>query len=664
MTAGLRLLLVGLGRTEHAVEAALAATALDPAPRRVAVPAAEGLTPLTEATSWPAPDAVLLHGPSLVDGDLRRAVINHLHAAWPEAPVLVVHGGAAASFAASAMEEGAADVVPAFGGHLAAAILLRSRQAMDDGLRRRAEQETRSGHERFRRILDEVDEGIAVLGPTGDVHVSNDAARRLLDLDRLGGSLERIALCDDRGIFVPFHQTPIGRVLAEGGMARETLSVTTDGGQPRWLDIRVRALPSAIERGAALVVVADVTQARVADERHADLERQLQHTQRLHTLGEMAGGIAHDFNNILAPIQGYLDLVIGRADVDGPLIADLKQIGVGVARAQDLVRQIATFGGHGEIERRRVDVAAVAAEALGLLRASLPSSIEIRHRKGSGKTEIRADATQVHQVVVNLCTNAGRAMSSGGLLTVSVDAVDVREPVSGRGDDIEPGPWVRLRVADTGCGMAQDVLERIFEPYFTTRLGGKGSGLGLSVVHGIVQQHGGGIRVRSAVGKGACFDVYLPALGDGPPEENGAVASDEARGSERILLVDDEPAIVDSLGRGLQELGYDVDTAVSAPHALAKARNAPGSYHVLVTDHTMPRMTGLALATEVREWQPEMRVLLVTGYAGGLERQVLADAGVDALMSKPVRAHDLGRAIRQALGRPPAGGANGVRSET
>ena len=159
MTAGLRLLLVGLGRTEHAVEAALAATALDPAPRRVAVPAAEGLTPLTEATSWPAPDAVLLHGPSLVDGDLRRAVINHLHAAWPEAPVLVVHGGAAASFAASAMEEGAADVVPAFGGHLAAAILLRSRQAMDDGLRRRAEQETRSGHERFRRILDEVAKG-------------------------------------------------------------------------------------------------------------------------------------------------------------------------------------------------------------------------------------------------------------------------------------------------------------------------------------------------------------------------------------------------------------------------------------------------------------------------------------------------------------------------
>ncbi|MGE0191489.1 MAG: ATP-binding protein [Planctomycetota bacterium] len=662
MTAGLQLLLVGLGRVDHAVEAAIVGTALDPAPRRVAVPAAEGLLSLAEVTQGPAPDAVVLHGPSLVDGDLRRAVLAHVRAAWPDAPTLVVHGGTAPSYAAQAMEDGVADVVPAYGGHLAAAILLRSRQALDDGRRRRAEHETRTGHERFRRILDEVEEGIAVLGPAGDVHVSNQAARRLLDLERLGGTLQRIALCDERGIFVPFHRTPIGRVLAEGGLARETLALAAEGGKPRWLDIRVRALPSAIEGGAALVVVADVTRARVASERQADLERQLHHTQRLHTLGEMAGGIAHDFNNILAPIQGYLDLVMGGMATDAPWRRDLQQIGAGVSRARDLVRQIATFGGHGEVERRRVDVAAVTAEALGLLRASLPASVEIRHHKGAGVTPIRADATQIHQVVVNLCTNAGRAMAEGGLLTVAVEVVDVDEPVPGQGDEIAPGKWVRLRVEDTGCGMPQDVIERIFEPYFTTRLGGKGSGLGLSVVHGIVQQHGGGTRVRSTVGQGTRFDVYFPALADGPVDDDGAVEPGDGRGRERVLLVDDEPAIVDALGRGLEELGYDVDPVVSAPHALAKAREAPGTYDVLVTDHTMPRMTGLVLAAEVRAYQPAVRVLLVTGYAGGLERHLLAEAGVDALLSKPVRAHELGRAIRQVCSRPPVG-SNGERSD-
>ncbi len=653
MTTGLRLLLVGLGRIDPAVEHAIVATGLDGSPATASIPTVLELDALDRSFAGPTPDATLLHGLGLSDASLRCAAIGRLREAWPSVPVLVVHAGSAFACASSAFDEGAADVVPAFGGHLAAAVLMRWRDALEGERRRHAESESRSGQERFRRIVDEIEEGIAVLAADGSLRFSNAAARAVLDLERLGPSITKIALCDDRGIFVPFPATPIGLVLARGGAERATLSLAGEEGRPRWLDIRVRALPAGIERGAALLVVSDVTRAREATARQEDLERQLRHTQRLHTLGEMAGGIAHDFNNILAPMQGYLDLVLRRLDGDERLKADLGQIGAGVTRARNLVRQIATFGGHGETERRRVDLAQEAAEALSLLRATLPSSIEIRHRQGRGKTDVRADATQVHQVVVNLVTNAARAMDGHGLLTVAVDAVEVGGEVPGRGDEIEPGAWVRLRVVDTGCGMTDAVAERIFEPYFTTRRGGKGSGLGLSVVHGIVQQHGGAIRLRTVVGKGSCFDVYLPAwrgaVAEAAPERIGDV-----RGVERVLLVDDEAAIVDMLQRSLTELGYDVDPVTSAPHAIARARQARGTYAVLVTDYTMPRMTGLDVAAEIREWQPDIRVIMMTGYGAGLDRGVLAAAGVDTLLLKPVSALDLAHAIRVALARPAA----------
>ncbi len=376
------------------------------------------------------------------------------------------------------------------------------------------------------------------------------------------------------------------------------------------------------------------------------LEADLRQAQKMEAIGTLAGGIAHDFNNILAAILGFGELARFQAEHDPVLVGNIDQIMRAGERARDLVRQILAFSRRAAENRRPVDLAPIVAETLHLLRSSIPTTIAVHHDLQVAGP-VTADPTGLHQVVMNLCTNAYQALAAGGgRLDVSLREVEVSPGAVGPA----PGPWVVLEVRDDGPGMSAAVQAKIFEPYFTTKGAERGTGLGLAVVHGIVQEHRGLIEVESAPGQGALFRVWLPrraALGTGA--DTPAAPAGEARGRERVLLVDDEPDIVRVGELGLVRYGYSVGGFTSPLAALAAFRSDPGAWDVLVTDVTMPDMTGLALAAEIRKVRPELPVLLCTGYSEGLSAGAVRAAGVGAVVLKPVVASRLAVEIRAAV---------------
>ena len=371
-----------------------------------------------------------------------------------------------------------------------------------------------------------------------------------------------------------------------------------------------------------------------------DLEQQLQQAQKMEAIGTLAGGISHDFNNILFPILGFAEMMIDSLPEEGFLRDSAQEILKAAQRAKELVRQILTFARQNPQEKKPVRVALIAKEALKLLRASLPSTIDIRRNITADSSVVMADATQVHQILMNLCTNAYHAMEdTGGELTVSLEEV--------RSADSEN--HLRLMVGDTGVGMAPEVMEKIFDPYFTTKEPGRGTGMGLSVVHGIVNSYGGQITVESIPGKGTIFSVFLPLLKVGGesfpnPEEPAAPGGDE-----RILLVDDEPQVVKMATQMLTRLGYRVTPANDSHAALEMFRDAPDAFDLLITDLTMPRMTGDRLARHVKEIRPALPVILFSGLGKSAAVGKFDMERVNAVLSKPVVKKDLARAIRQAL---------------
>jgi PAS domain S-box-containing protein len=379
------------------------------------------------------------------------------------------------------------------------------------------------------------------------------------------------------------------------------------------------------------------------------LEGRVQQSQRIESLGILAGGIAHDFNNILAAIMGYAELSKLRAARGESLGANMDQILAASNRARGLVRQILTFTRQAPKETVSVHLGPIVAEALRFMRSTLPSTIEIEQRLDAGCGPVLADATQIHQVIVNLAANAGHAMRErGGVLTVALEPYFV---TSAHPDPSAPafaGEYVRLTVSDTGCGMAENVRERVFEPFFTTKEQGEGSGLGLAVSHGIVTSHGGTISVQSAPGEGSAFTILLPCTDEAPaPAAEGATPA-PGRG-ERVLLVDDEGALALATERILSSLGYEVTTHTSSQSALGTFLSGPDSFDIVVSDQTMPGMTGLELAEQVRRVRPAMPFLLVTGFSHQIREGEAMRAAVDRILLKPYTLHQLAEAVREVL---------------
>jgi signal transduction histidine kinase len=399
--------------------------------------------------------------------------------------------------------------------------------------------------------------------------------------------------------------------------------------------------------------------ARLADElawrQHLEQERteilrQLQQSQKMEAIGTLAGGIAHDFNNILSAILGFTELSLGEARANSALRSNLKQVMQAAERARDLIRQILTFSRQSKPEPKPIQLKSVVQEALKLLRASLPAIIEIEDEVKS-HAMVMADLTQMHQVIMNLCTNAAQAMPpEGGTLTVRLHDLVIQPAQMADYPDLQSGAHIELTVKDSGHGMSDEVIRRIYDPFFTTKEKGKGTGMGLSVVHGIVKSCRGAIYVSSQPGVGTIFRVLLPVVTAADWCEP-KTALDMPCGNERILFIDDEPVQTELASQMLGRLGYQVMAITDSLEALERFAKEPDQFDLVISDMNMPKINGRALAIKLHQIRPDVPIILCSGSADALEKTQPADMHIQRYLTKPVAMREMARTIRQALDR-------------
>jgi PAS domain S-box-containing protein len=515
-------------------------------------------------------------------------------------------------------------------------------------LRLRAQNEQ---EEKARLLLatacEQLEEGVAIFDDRGVVQYSNLSLERISGYER--GAITGKNVCDlgNSGTNEQIFKV-MGDAMArnESWNGRFTVGSGRNGSTFE-IDARVSTMRDAAGITHYVFVSRDVSQ----EER---LENQLRQAQKMEALGTLAGGIAHDFNNILGAIISCTEFALEDAPLGSPTREDLAHVLKASYRGKNLIRQILTFSRHNEQERQPIEIAPLVKECLKFLRASLPSSIEIRQHISTGSGMVLADPTQVHQVIMNLCTNAAHAMRErGGILEVNLSEVIVDPPTAALSQNVETGPCVRLAVSDTGHGMSQKVLERIFDPFFTTKKRGEGTGLGLSVVHGIIMNYGGDITVSSEQGKGTTFEVFLPCIersGDLPEAPKGDALN---RGTERILFVDDEEDLVYAGEKMLRRLGYEPVVFQNSLKALEAFRAGPDKFDLIITDQSMPHVTGIELAREALRIRPEIPIVICSGFSPdsgeGLTRQEAEQIGVREVQMKPLGSAEMAGIIRRIL---------------
>jgi PAS domain S-box-containing protein len=396
-------------------------------------------------------------------------------------------------------------------------------------------------------------------------------------------------------------------------------------------------------------ILFDITGRIKAQEENHQLETQLRKSQRLETIGTLAGGIAHDFNNILTPILGYAEMGTLSLTADNPLHEYFTEIMQAAERAQNLVSQILTFSRAQESSPSPVSVQAIVKEALKLLRPSIPSTITIEQHIEQTCRNALADPSQIHQVIVNLCTNAFHAMeSTGGILSIEISEIVTDTNLLSGLPNLREGHYVLLSISDTGCGMDDATLERIFEPFFTTKSVEKGTGLGLSVVHGIISGCNGEIAVESSPGKGTIFRIYLPLIDEKASSEK--IRPNQMNNTGSILYVDDEPSALQMMTLMMTKLGFTIHTEISPVVALDLVRQNPGRFDLVITDLTMPEMTGIQLAAELHKTTPDLPVILMTGYGKSIENTTpFSRYGISRLLKKPVKLAQLTSAVNEVL---------------
>ena len=415
-----------------------------------------------------------------------------------------------------------------------------------------------------------------------------------------------------------------------------------------FLDARYEYDKNGKPKGAT-VVAHDITDRKQAEEEKLRLEDQLQQAQKMEAVGTLAGGIAHDFNNILSVIIGYTELILMNGNVDSEVKQNLKEIFNASKHARDMVKQILAFSRQSKNERKPIQVRHIVKEALKMLRASLPATIKIQQKIEKNTGVIEADPTQFHQVLMNLSTNAAHAMhEKDGVLEISLSNIDWDQNAAGRPPELKPGPYLKLSVSDTGDGIHPEAQDQIFEPYFTTKEKGEGTGLGLAVVQGIIKSHNGAVTIESQVGQGSTFHVYLPII-----ERNVTTDEDVSAplpmGQERILLVDDEQPLVEIGKQMLERLGYTVASRTSSIEALALFKAQPNRFDLVITDIVMPNMTGEKLAEKLMDIRADIPVIFCTGYSEKFTRQHASEMGVRSFLMKPLLMQDLANTVRQAL---------------
>jgi PAS domain S-box-containing protein len=411
----------------------------------------------------------------------------------------------------------------------------------------------------------------------------------------------------------------------------------------------------ALQRGeegrprAILETNNDITARKHAEADNERLEAQLRRSQKMEAIGTLAGGIAHDFNNILGAILGYGEVAQRKAGDNRAIRDALDQVMQAGYRGKRLVEHILAFSRSGVGERTPVHVQSVVEETLDILAASLPPEVRLDKALQAADAAVIGDATQLHQVAMNLCTNAVKAMPQGGVLTVTLDRSEVAEARTLSHGALDPGPYVQLQVADTGTGIPPSILERIFDPFFTTKAVGEGTGLGLSLVHGIVADFGGAIDVATRQGLGTTFCVWLPARGETTAPLVEAIGELPQGHGETVMVVDDERALVALAEDTLALLGYEPAGFDSSLAALAAFRAEPQRYDLVLTDETMPELTGTDLARELQRVRAGVPVVLMSGYSGAQLTERAFAAGVREILRKPLVSRDIAEALARAL---------------
>jgi len=513
--------------------------------------------------------------------------------------------------------------------------------ALDITARKLSEEALRESKERYQTVLEANPDPVVVYDIEGRVTYFNPAFKRVF-----GWTLEE-CLGKKMDIFVPKEAWPETKMMIENVLAGTSFSgIETSRYTKEGKSIPV-SVSGAIYRDRDGNPMGSVVNLRDIREQK-QLQAQLQQAQKMEAIGTLAGGIAHDFNNILSAIIGYTEMSLGDVEQGSLLYNNLQKVLNAGGRAKDLASQILTFSRQSDQDLKPVKVKLIAKDALKLLRASLPTTIEI-HRNIQSDSAILADSTQIHQVLMNLCTNAGHAMrEKGGILEVKLVDVEVDSDFTASYPDLKPGHFLKLTISDTGHGISPHVLERIFDPFFTTKEKGEGTGMGLSVVHGIVKSHGGMITVYSEPEKGSVFNIFLPAIEE-RLEMEVVVEKPLPHGTERILFIDDEETLVD-IGKSLLEsLGYDVVTETSSIEALKLFKAQVDRFDLVITDMTMPKMTGDKLAGEVLQIKPDIPIILCTGFSAMIDEDKAKAMGIRAFIFKPILRRDIAEAVRKVL---------------
>jgi PAS domain S-box-containing protein len=502
--------------------------------------------------------------------------------------------------------------------------------------------------DRLRQAFDHAATGIALVSLDNHIRASNRYLQQLIgytEKELAGKSLDDINTPEDRAI----GREEMARMI-EGELTFSQFEkrYRHKDGHAVWARINGSLLRDKTGKPLQFIFhIQDLTAEKAAEKDKHQLEGQLRQAQKMEAIGTLAGGIAHDFNNILSAVGGYTELALLKLPENSDIRSYLSHVKQAAERATDLVRQILAFSRQSEEKKVPLQISTIVNEALQLLRASLPATIEIRKALDKAPLFVMADPTQIHQIVMNLCTNAQHAMQdSGGMLDIRLDPVTLSSENAPSKSHLAPGNYLKLTVADTGCGMDEPTLGRIFDPYFTTKEKGKGTGLGMAVVHGIVQSLEGAIEVTSAPGKGTTFNVYFPVVEEQAHRKAPSPAVNPG-GIERVLFVDDEPMLVDLGKTMLAELGYHV-TGMTNPHeALEAFRQTPGHYDLVITDLTMPGMTGDRLAEQLSAIRPGVPILLCSGYVGHIKPHAFLAGSIH----KPVTLQELAHAVREALDR-------------
>ena len=502
---------------------------------------------------------------------------------------------------------------------------------------------------RFHDLFEHSSNGVAVYAPTEDgqdfifadinraVESIEHVRRREIIGQKVTAAFPGVAAC---GLLDVLRQ-----VARTGQSRRHPASFYSDGRVQGWREYSVFKLPS----GEIVTVYDDLTDRKQAEIEKKAMQSKLQQAQKMEAIGVLAGGVAHDFNNILGIILGNAELALDDIPEWNPAAANLKEIRTASLRARDVIRQLLSFSRKSDVHMKPVAIVPIIRESLSLIRATIPSNIEIRQDISEDCGTIVADPVQIHQVMINLCTNAAHAMEeTGGVLRVDLDNISVENHDAVMYPEAKPGFYVQLTVSDTGCGMTPDIKRRVFDPYFTTKEVGKGSGMGLAVVHGIVKTHGGIISVYSEPGRGSTFKVLWQVI-EGPLPATESPDMEMPRGNERILLVDDEAALLNSTGRMLERLGYAVQSTTDPAEALNRFKANPAAFDLVITDMAMPKITGVELSREILHIRPTVPIILCSGFSDAMDAEKSKALGIRRYVEKPVKIMELSALIREVL---------------